>query len=126
MTGRKKGISTQSAKGKGREFQKAVRDMIYERNPELQEGDVESKPMGSGGVDIMLSPYAREFIPLSIECKSTRATPGTPELEQAASNCYKDTLPVVVWKPFRASPGDARVMVRLDDLLDFLRTRFDT
>lgn len=115
-------MKTQSAKGKGRKLQQHIRDRIYHYFPELEEGDVESRPMGSGGVDIMMSPKARRLCPLSIEAKNTKDRPGKGEFEQSEYNAYKDTLPVVAWKPPRAEyTKGTLVLVRLETLLHFLK-----
>lgn len=109
----------QSRKAKGRALQQHVRDRITEVFG-LEEGDVESRSMGAGGVDIMLSPKARAVCPLSIECKNTRVVPSGKAIEQARYNAYKDTLPLVVWKPHGGEYMNALVMVPLEDLLAFL------
>jgi hypothetical protein len=69
----KKRISIASAKQKGRKFQQWVRDKLRAAYPQLEEGDIESCPMGSSGSDIILSPLAKRTIGLDIECKA-RAT----------------------------------------------------
>lgn len=115
-------MKTQSAKAKGRNLQKFVRDRILEVF-ELEEGDVESRGMGGPGVDIIMSPKARRMCPLSIECKSTKATPSLSALKQSQANAYKDTLPVVAHKPFRANYDDTVVLIKLEDLLEWLKRR---
>lgn len=65
-------ISPKSRKAKGREFQKDVRDKIREigRKYDLHDEDVESRQMGGAGLDIVLTPAARELLGnLQIECK---------------------------------------------------------
>jgi len=91
-------MKTASAKAKGRSTQKFVASELG-RIFELEEGDVESRPMGSGGVDIMLSPAAKRKFPFSVECKHTRKHPGHAEYKQAKANAKKDTTPAVVWQP---------------------------
>lgn len=61
-----------SAKSKGRKFQQYCRDKIIEllRDYKVEPGDVKSTAMGQSGVDIQLSPYAKTFLPIAIECKS--------------------------------------------------------
>ena len=108
-----------SRKQKGRHLQQHVRDRILEVF-KLEEGDVESRSMGAGGVDIMLSPKARSVCPLSIECKNTRVTPSMKAIEQARYNNYPDTLSLVAWKPHGKQYMDTLVMVSLEDLLAFL------
>lgn len=63
-------MKPQSAKAKGRNLQKQVRDLILTINPELQVDDVQSRSMGAGGEDVMLSPAARKYVPFQIECKN--------------------------------------------------------
>ena len=65
-------MKPQSAKAKGRNLQKLVRDLLLELNPELEADDVQSRSMGAGGEDIMLSPAARKRIPFQIECKNQK------------------------------------------------------
>lgn len=116
-------IKTHSAKAKGRDLQNYIRDAIYDAFPELEEGDVESRPMGSGGVDVMMSPKARKLLPVSFESKNTKERPGKGDFEQTQKNAYRDTLPVVAWKPPRANKRDTLVLIRLDALLRFFRER---
>ena len=113
-------IKTQSAKAKGRELQKRIAKKITE-SFHLEEGDVESRSMGAGGVDIILSPRARREFPISIECKNTRKTPALAELVQAKANAYARTLPAVVWKPHRAPYEDAIIMARFDDFVAWVK-----
>lgn len=63
-------MKPQSAKAKGRRLQQDIRDLILGTFPELQPDDVRSTSMGAGGEDIQLSPAARRFLPIQIECKN--------------------------------------------------------
>lgn len=63
-------MKTSSAKQKGRRLQQWVRDKMYQYCHNLRPGDVESTSMGAGGEDVKLSPHARDFYPIQIECKS--------------------------------------------------------
>jgi hypothetical protein len=63
-------MKTSSAKQKGRRLQQWVRDKMYQYCHNLRPGDVESTSMGAGGEDVKLSPHARDFFPIQIECKS--------------------------------------------------------
>ena len=91
-------MKSQSRKSKGRELQKFVANFLKVLYT-WREGDAESRPMGSSGVDIMMSPKARDEFPFSIECKNWKAFPSLPALEQSDHNKYADTLASVVWKP---------------------------
>jgi len=64
--------TARSAKAKGRVGQQEVRDRLLKAFPELHPDDVKSQIMGVNGEDIVLSPRAREVLPLSIEVKRRR------------------------------------------------------
>lgn len=64
--------TARSAKAKGRVGQQEVRDSLLKAFPELHPDDVKSQIMGVNGEDIVLSPRAREVLPLSIEVKRRR------------------------------------------------------
>lgn len=110
----------QSAKAKGRNLQKSVSQKVTEVF-ELEEGDVVSRPMGSGGADIMMSPAARRACPVTFECKSTTAVPGQPALDQAQYNAVPGTWAAVIWKPRGVGPDKARVMMELEEFLVFVK-----
>jgi hypothetical protein len=113
-------MKSQSRKAKGRKFQNFIAETLTAFFG-WEEGDAESRSMGSGGVDIMLSPRARRDFPFSIESKSTRQQPGPAALKQSQSNKYEGTIACVVWKPHGASQQDAVVMMRFSDLLSLAR-----
>jgi len=112
-------IKTSSAKDKGREHQKAVRDILFKHFPWLEEGDLESCSMGAGGVDIKMSPLARKTLPLSIEAKKTKKTPTLAEIKQARANAYRGSTAAVVWSPHGSGPDKALIMMDFQDFLDF-------
>jgi hypothetical protein len=120
---RKTGIKTASAKAKGRKFQQHVRDRILKMFPWLREGDVESRSMGAGGVDIMMSPVARRTLPLSIECKKTKATPSRAQLEQSQANVVEGTIPCVIWCPHGKGADKAMIMFDFDEFLGWYKER---
>jgi hypothetical protein len=109
-----------SAKAKGRVLQQHVSRRIVESFPELATDDVVSRPMGSGGVDLMMSPLAQKKFPISVECKNTKAEPSTAALEQATYNCYPNTFPAVAWKPKGKGLPDTMIMMYLDDFLKLM------
>ena len=110
-------IKTSSAKGKGRKWQNTVRDLILATFPHLGEGDVGSCSMGSGGIDIPMSPLAREALPISIECKKTKKHPAAAEMKQATANAHPDTIAAVAWCPHGSGPQDGMITFRLEDFL---------
>jgi hypothetical protein len=118
---RKKGIKTASAKSKGRELQKHICRRILHHFTWLKEGDVESRSMGAQGVDVMMSPLARQTLPLSIEAKKTKATPSRSELEQARSNTYKATAPCVVWCPHGCGYQKSMILFDLEEFLNWYK-----
>ncbi len=63
-------IKTQSAKAKGRELQKKVVKFLRDLHPTFRADDFKSTSMGAGGEDVQISPFARDRLPISIECKS--------------------------------------------------------
>ena len=97
-------MKTSSAKQKGRKHQQWTRDQIYKCFPHLEAGDVESRAMGSGGEDIMLSPLARKSFPFSVECKSYKSFAVYNVMEQAKENCPKGAEPLAIIKGDRQQP----------------------
>ena len=105
-----------SAKAKGRKLQQWVVDKlvaILGFDPE----DLESRPMGSQGEDIIMGRESREQFPYSIECKNQEAVNVWKAYEQAESNC-KGYEPLVVIKRNRSKPlvlVDAEHFVKLHE-----------
>jgi len=93
-----KRISTASAKGKGRRLQQLVRDKLLSLSDSFREGDIESIGMGQLGEDLVLSPHARDMLPVSIECKARAKLQVYSFVEQCKSNCPDGCQPIVVVK----------------------------
>lgn len=106
-----------SAKAKGRLLQQHVAKLIVNSFFGLDEADVVSRPMGSGGADLMMSPFAQRTFPVSTECKNVRTHPGPAALEQAAYNAYPGTIPVVAWKPPRKGMEETLAILKYVDLI---------
>ena len=103
---------TSSAKSKGRRLQQWVRNLLIERL-DIHEEDVESRPMGSGGEDLIMARAAREKFPFSIECKNQESGNVWKAMDQARDNAKLYT-PIVVLKKNREKPLvviDAEVFV---------------
>lgn len=113
---KRKGIRPQSAKAKGRKWQQNVAALLTEKF-NLDEGDLVSRPMGSGGADLMASPAARRAFPVTVECKKTAADPGHKALEQARYNALKGTIGAVVWQT--TGEGGTKGEIRFD-LVEFI------
>ena len=95
-------MKTSSAKAKGRRLQQWVRDKLIELlsvDPE----DIESRPMGSSGEDLIMGVQTKKIFPYSIECKNQEAVNVWKAYEQAESNCGKYE-PLVVIKRNRSKP----------------------
>lgn len=109
-----------SRKAKGRSTQQYTRDTIIETYSErLREGDVESRGMGQQGVDIILSPTARDLYPFSYECKHMKKFPSMAEMKQAEYNKIPGTLAGVVYQPHGAKKEDTLVVFKLKDFTKF-------
>ena len=89
-------ITTSSAKAKGRKLQQHVRDKLIEllSSRGIVDDDVKSTGMGQGGEDVQLSPLARKYMPVSIECKKYAkfAVYGPYEQAEKASGKYEPLL----------------------------------
>ena len=96
-------MKPQSAKAKGRNLQKWVRDMLLEAFPSLEPDDVRSTSMGAGGEDVQLSPAARKLFKFSVECKNTEKLNVWAAYEQACSNCGNNE-PLLIMKKNRKKP----------------------
>lgn len=95
-------IKTSSAKAKGRNLQKWVREKLIEElniHPE----DIESRSMGAGGEDLIMARSAREKFPHSIECKNVEKLNVWEAYEQAKANCG-NYEPIVVMKKNHKKP----------------------
>lgn len=108
-------MKPQSAKAKGRNLQKWVRDLILESFPQLEADDVRSTSMGAGGEDLQLSPAARKLFSFSVECKNTERLNVYEAYQQASANAG-DHEPLLIMKKNRKKPlvvMDAEAFVNL-------------
>lgn len=93
-------MKTSSAKAKGRRLQNWFVSVLHEK---LGLPDIESRPMGSQGEDIIMGNESRNAFPYSIECKNQEAVNIWKAYDQAVSNCG-DYEPLVVLKRNRSKP----------------------
>ena len=114
---KKKRISVQSGKNKGRALQQKVVKKLLEKYPQLEPDDVKSNPMGSGGEDVLLSPAARRLLPYSIECKK-RATLVVYQYYKQAEANSKSHEPLLV---VEQNHGKPLAIIDLDHFLDLLK-----
>ena len=95
-------MRTQSKKAKGRRLQQWVRDLLIEKL-EVHPEDIESRSMGAGGEDLIMSRSAREKFPYSIECKNQESLNIWKSNEQAQQNSG-NYEPIVVLKRNNVKP----------------------
>ena len=95
-------MKTQSKKAKGRRLQQWVRDLLIEKL-EVHPEDIESRSMGAGGEDLIMSRSAREKVPYSIECKNQESLNIWKSYEQAQQNSG-NYEPIVVIKRNNVKP----------------------
>ena len=112
-------MKTSSAKAKGRVLQQFCAKLIAEKFG-LKEDDVVSRPMGSGGADLMMSSSAQKEFPVTLECKNWKTKPGPEAVEQAKHNAYKGTVGAVAWKPPRKGFDKTLIMMELTDFLQLI------
>lgn len=112
-------MKPQSAKAKGRNLQKTVRDELLARAPHLEPDDIRSTSMGASGVDIQLSPAARKVYPFSIECKAQESLNIWAALEQAEQNKGQH-IPLLCFKRNRT---EIYVALSLKDFLDVCKAK---
>ena len=90
---KKKRISIQAAKSKGRNLQKLVgrkvADLLGE--PFGPDEDIASRPMGQSGCDVRLSPRLLKKFPYSIECKCQERFNIVTAIKQAVENQIEGT-----------------------------------
>lgn len=95
-------MKTSSAKAKGRNLQKWVVDQLVEHldaDPE----DLESRPMGSQGEDVIMGKMTRQMFPYSVECKNVEKLNVWAAYEQADANSG-NYEPILVMKKNRKKP----------------------
>lgn len=107
---------TSSRKNKGRTLCKMVKQAILETFTNLAEDDIKVTSSGATGEDLQFSPLARQFLPISIECKNKKAFAVVRDYEQAVANAGINE-PVLVIKENRGKP---LVLIDLNYLLFLL------
>ena len=95
-------MKTSSAKAKGRNLQKRVRELLIEKL-DIHPEDIESRSMGASGEDLIMARAAREKFPYSIECKNQEKVNVWSAYEQANDNSGKYE-PIAVIKKNNSKP----------------------
>ena len=105
---------TSSKKAKGRNLQKQVASDLRNKTG-LPEEDIQSKPMGTFGSDIIMSSAALAQFPFSIECKNQENIAIWSAFQQAIENGEREKrTPILVYKRNRS---DLMITMRWDDFL---------
>ena len=109
-------MKTQSRKAKGRRLQQQFRDLLIEKL-DIDPEDIESRSMGAGGEDLIMSKAARHKFPYSIECKNQERMNIWSAWEQANGNkgIYE---PLVVIKKNGIRP---LVVLDAENFLDMIK-----
>ena len=109
-------MNTQSAKAKGRRLQQKFMQLLIEKL-EIDPEDIESRSMGAGGEDLIMSKAARHKFPFSVECRNQERLNIWSAWEQANSNkgVYE---PLVVIKRNGTTP---LVVLDANVFLDYVR-----
>lgn len=78
-------MKTSSCKAKGRRFQQWVAERIGKvlDIEVVKDGDIESRPMGQSGSDIILRGEAKRLFPFGVECKNVESLSIWKALKQA-------------------------------------------
>ena len=106
-------MKVQSGKAKGRRLQQWTRDALVE-SLKIHPEDIESRSMGAGGEDLIMSRAAREAFPYSVECKNQEKLNIWSAYDQAKENSGKYT-PIVVLKRNNVKP---LVLIDAQDFID--------
>lgn len=112
-----------SAKSKGRDLQKWVRDklltllVIYN----ITNDDIRSTSMGVTGEDVQLSPAVRKLLPIQIECKNRAKMAVYADYKQACS--HGEYAPVLFIKQNRDKP---LAVVDAEYFMELLTSRLNT
>jgi len=95
-------MKVQSAKAKGRKLQQWFTKVLIDVLG-MDKEDMESRPMGSQGEDIIMGKLSRSRFPYSIECKNQESVNVWKAYAQAEENC-KGYEPLVIIKRNRSKP----------------------
>lgn len=108
-------------KSLGRKGQKEVRDILLKSFPSLEEDDIYSRPMGSQGEDLMLSPKARKLLPFDIEVKFGKQVNLIRANQQAEQESRKKGIPLAVGCYRLERPKQWYCCLKLEDFLNIIR-----
>ena len=109
-------MKTSIAKAKGRRLQQQFMQLLIEKL-DIDPEDIESRSMGAGGEDLIMSKAARNKFPYSVECKNQERMNIWQAWEQANNNkgIYE---PLVVIKKNGVNP---LIVVDAESFLDMIK-----
>ena len=109
-------MKTQSRKAKGRRLQQQFMQLLIEKL-DIDSEDIESRSMGAGGEDLIMSKAARHKFPYSVECKNQEKLNIWSAWEQANSNrgIYE---PIIVIKRNGTAP---LVVLDAENFLEYVK-----
>ena len=109
-------MKTSSAKAKGRRLQQKFMQLLIEKL-DIDPEDIESRSMGAGGEDLIMSKAARSKFPYSVVCKNQERLNIWTAWEQASNNSgvYE---PIVVIKRNGVPP---LVVLEAENFLDYVK-----
>jgi hypothetical protein len=117
----KKTLAISSRKGKGRNCQKEIAQMISDLTeiPWGKDTEIVSREMGQSGADVRMSERVQKLFPYGIECKDDASWNIKKAIQQAIAN----TKPGVNWLVFHKQTGqnkeDQVDMVAIIDAIHF-------
>ena len=111
-------MKTQSAKAKGRRLQQWFRDLLIEEL-EVHPEDIESRSLGAGGEDLIMSRAARAKFPYSIECKNQESVNVWKSYDQAKENSG-NYEPIVIIKRNKSKP---LVLIDAEHFVNLLKNK---
>lgn len=110
---------TSSAKAKGRKASTMVKDLLFKYAPDLRQGDIEVTPSGVTGVDLKLSPAAKEIYPFAIEVKNQESLNIWAAYEQAIKHAAGTTeMPILF---FKRNKSELMACLKADDFIKLIR-----
>ena len=115
---KKKPISVASRKAKGRRLQQKIAEYISKITniPATKDGDIESRPMGQSGRDVILRGKAKEMFTFhGIECKARESLNIWQALAQAEEHGGK---PIVFFKRNRS---EIYAALKAEDFFDLYK-----
>ena len=109
-------MKTQSRKAKGRRLQQQFMQLLIEKL-DIDPEDIESRSMGAGGEDLIMSKAARTKFPYSVECKNQERLNIWQAWEQTNNNkgIYE---PMLVIKKNGTSP---LVVLNAENFLEYVK-----